>query len=370
MSENLKLSESIPSSNVKIIELYNKIENEKLIPHPDFQRKLVWKKQHKFHFIETILLNYPFPEIYLASSEIDVITLQAKEIVVDGQQRLTTIRDYIKGEGDFKEQETITPFSKLTSEQKKDFLNYYVSIRDLKDMKIDDIKEIFQRINHTEYSLNTVEKQNAQYGDGEFLLFCKQITDEDKITKDDTDILLSSDSRKFFVEFWNYTEIFDENDNSRMLALQYISTLVTTFLEPDYFHRNSKTNKYIADFNNEFPKYEIVIEKLTDVLSFIKLLNFEKGSYWFKKPNLFTLIIELSKVDLKKIKREEFKQSLLDLEDSSNKYFAKINLAEIPEDDKLYFEYAKQGINDKKQRLHRAEVIEKLISKNSEAIIK
>lgn len=368
MSENLKLSESIPSSNVKIIELYNKIENDKLISDPDFQRKLVWKKQHKYHFIETILLNYPFPEIYIASSEIDVVSLQAKEIVVDGQQRLTTIRDYIKGEGDFKNQEVITSFNKLTPEQKKEFLNYYVSVRDLKDMKIEDIKEIFQRINHTEYSLNTVEKQNAQYGDGEFLLFCKQITDVDKITKEDTDILLDEDTRKFFVEFWNYTEIFDENDNSRMLALQYISTLVTTFLEPDYFHRNSKTNKYIADFNNEFPKYEIVIQKFEEILIFIKSLNFEKGSYWFKKPNLFSLIIELSKVDITLIRISDFRQLLNDLEERSNKYFAKINLESIPEDDKLYFEYAKQGINDKKQRLHRAQVIEKLIAASSETI--
>ncbi len=314
MSENLKLSESIPSSNVKIIELYNKIENDKLIPHPDFQRKLVWKKQHKYHFIETILLNYPFPEIYIASSEIDVVYLQAKEIVVDGQQRLTTIRDYIKGEGDFKNQEVITSFNKLTPEQKKEFLNYYVSVRDLKDMKIEDIKEIFQRINHTEYSLNAVEKQNAQYGDGEFLLFCKQITDLDKITKEDTDILLDEDTRKYFVEFWSYTEIFDENDNSRMLALQYISTLVTTFLEPDYFHRNSKTNKYIADFNNEFPKYEIVIQKFKEILGFIKSFNFEKGSYWFKKPNLFSLIIELSKVDIKLIRISDFKHLLIKID--------------------------------------------------------
>jgi hypothetical protein len=199
-------------------------------------------------------------------------------------------------------------------------------------------------------------------------LFCKQITDEDKITKEDTDILLSDETRNFFVEFWNYTEIFDENDNSRMLALQYISTLVTTFLEPDYFHRNSKTNKYIADFNNEFPKYEIVIEKFRGVLNFIKSLDFEKGSYWFKKPNLFSLIIELSRVDIKTINISNFKQLLIELEERSNKYFAKINLEGIPEDDKLYFEYAKQGINDKKQRLHRAQVIEKLILESSETI--
>ncbi|HAY3539497.1 DUF262 domain-containing protein [Elizabethkingia anophelis] len=366
MSEIVKLSESIPSSNVKIIELYNKIESGKLQPHPDFQRKLVWKKQHKYHFIETILLNYPFPEIYIASSEIDVDSLEAKEIVVDGQQRLTTIRDYIKGEGDFDNQKTLKSFAELSNESKKEFLNYYVSVRDLKDLKIEDIKEIFQRINHTEYSLNTVEKQNAQYGDGEFLLFCKQITDKDEITKQDTDIVIDAETRAFFVDFWNFTEIFDDNDNSRMLALQYVSTLVTTLLEPDYFHRNSRTQKYIAEFNNEFPRYSEILETLDRVINFIISLGFNSGSYWFKKPNLFSLIVELSRANLSAINVENFIQSLNNLESLSNQYFAKIGLENMTEDNKQYFEYAQQGINDRKQRLHRGKVLEKIIIDNSE----
>ena len=368
MSDIIKLSESIPSSNVKIIELYNKIENGKLKPHPDFQRKLVWKKQHKYHFIETILLNYPFPEIYIASSEIDVDSLEAKEIVVDGQQRLTAIRDYIKGEGDFHNQTIVDSFASLSNEQKKEFLNYYVSVRDLKDLEIDDIKEIFQRINHTEYSLNTVEKQNAQYGDGEFLLFCKQITDEDEITKQDSDIILGNDLRKFFVQFWSHTKVFDDNDNSRMLALQYVATLVTTYLEPDYFHRNTKTLKYFADFNDTFPKYEEVVEKFKSVISFIYSLDLNPDSYFFRKSNLFTLMIELTKFDLGSIDISIFKQSLINLENLSNQYFAKYKLEEISEDYKLYFEYAKQGINDKSQRLHRARIISQLITNSIEAI--
>jgi hypothetical protein len=368
MSEIIKLSESIPSSNVKIIELYNKIENGKLQPHPDFQRKLVWKKQHKFHFIGTILLNYPFPEIYIASSEIDVDSLEAKEIVVDGQQRLTAIRDYIKGEGDFQNQNIVNPFSNLSNEQKKEFLNYYVSVRDLKDLNINDIKEIFQRINHTEYSLNTVEKQNAQYGDGEFLLFCKQITDEDEITKQDTDIILDNETRKFFVDFWAYTKVFDDNDNSRMLALQYVATLVSTYLEPDYFHRNTKTLKYFADFNDVFPKYDEVVQKFISVMNLIYSLKLESDSYFFRKPNLFTLIIELTNFDHSKINLNHFRESLINLENLSNQYFAKLKLEEIPEDYKFYFEYAKQGINDKNQRLHRAKVISQIITESSETV--
>ncbi|RLZ06446.1 DUF262 domain-containing protein [Faecalibacter macacae] len=363
--DNNRLPESIPSSNIKIIELYNKLETEKLIPDPDFQRKLVWKKQHKFHFIETILLNYPFPEVYIASSDIDVETLQAKEIVVDGQQRLTTIRDYIKGEGDFSDQKSIASFSSLSADQKKDFLNYYVSVRDLKDLAIEEIKEIFQRINNTEYSLNTVEKQNAQYGDGEFLIFCKQITDLDAITKQETDVLIEKELREFFVGFWSKVKVFDDNDNSRMLALQYVANLVVTVIEPDYFHRNTKTQNYISDYNNDFPQNNNVLKILKEVLEFINKIELNENSYWFRKPNLFSLIVELSRFEkIEKIDIPKFKQDLENFEILSNQYFAKIDLHLINEDYKLYFEYAKQGVNDKGQRLHRGKVVEKLITEN------
>ena len=190
-----KLAESIPSTNVKIIELYNKIDSSVLNMSPDFQRKLVWKKQHKYHFIETILKNFPFPEVYIASSEIDITNITSTEVVVDGQQ-LSTIVDYIKGLGDFKKQKTIKSFSSLENSDKKDFLNYLVSVRDLKDMELEYIKEVFMRINNTEYSLNTVEKTNAQYGDGEFVMFCKQLSEEDYSTSIEyTDSVVDSNNK-------------------------------------------------------------------------------------------------------------------------------------------------------------------------------
>lgn len=171
MSQEIKLKQSIPSNTIKIIELYNKIEANLLDTSPNFQRKLVWKKQHKYAFINTVLLNFPFPEIYIASSEIDVNNLQAKEIVVDGQQRLNTIVDYIKGINDFSNQNKLKSFSELTVLEKKEFLNYPVSMKDLKDLPEDTVKEIFRRINSTEYSLNANEILNAQFGDGEFAIF-------------------------------------------------------------------------------------------------------------------------------------------------------------------------------------------------------
>src|SRR5690554_254007 len=81
-----RLEALMPSDGVKIIELYNKLSEETLNLTPEYQRKLVWKKKYKVHFIETILMNFPFPEVYIASEEINVETMKAMEVVVDGKQ--------------------------------------------------------------------------------------------------------------------------------------------------------------------------------------------------------------------------------------------------------------------------------------------
>jgi hypothetical protein len=76
----MELNESIAPITLKIIDLYNKIDNNLLNTQPDYQRKLVWKKQHKFAFIDTILKNYPFPEIYVASADMDVVQIMVNNV--------------------------------------------------------------------------------------------------------------------------------------------------------------------------------------------------------------------------------------------------------------------------------------------------
>ena len=44
--------------------------------------------------------------------------------VIDGQQRLTTIVEYIQAKNDFSNQNKVTPFDELSVEEKKEFLNY------------------------------------------------------------------------------------------------------------------------------------------------------------------------------------------------------------------------------------------------------
>lgn len=364
----MKLKESIPSNSVKIIELYNKIDAGILDTSPDFQRKLVWKKQHKYSFIETILMNFPFPEVYIASSEMDVETLKSKEIVVDGKQRLTAILDYIKGVKDFENQRRVTPFEELTTDEKRDFLNYLVTVKDLKDIEESYIKEIFQRINSTEYSLNANERINAQYGGGEFALFCKQIVDANyTATADETDIVLERETKGLLNSFFSDNEIFTDNDKARMFDEQYAMLIVSTFLEGDYYGRSSKVNEYLEIYNSSFENYTIPLKLLTNSIITISKLGFYKNSYWFNKANLFTLIIELSKINTEKLNLQTLEQELLELETKVDLYFSDDYTIEITDNEKKYFEVARQGSHEKANRIFRGKIIKDILDKSLSA---
>ena len=69
---------------------------------PPFQRNPVWSPKQKGALIETILLEYPVPEIYMQ----DVVDESGGEthIVVDGQQRIRAVLDYIAGEFEIAEE--------------------------------------------------------------------------------------------------------------------------------------------------------------------------------------------------------------------------------------------------------------------------
>lgn len=63
-----------------------------VIIDPEFQRNFVWKTREMSQFIESIILNFPIPPLYLNQN------VKGELIVVDGRQRLTTLRKFLKNE--------------------------------------------------------------------------------------------------------------------------------------------------------------------------------------------------------------------------------------------------------------------------------
>ncbi|MCQ8833368.1 DUF262 domain-containing protein [Streptomyces malaysiensis] len=67
------------------------IEDGSLELAPDFQRGIVWKPVQKSRLIESVLLQIPLPAFYFAEDTDGLMR------VVDGLQRLSTIRDFVRG---------------------------------------------------------------------------------------------------------------------------------------------------------------------------------------------------------------------------------------------------------------------------------
>lgn len=263
----------IPSSpsTKKISDLIGMIKRGDLILQPDFQRKLVWSIRHKESFIDTILKGFPFPEIYIAQSGIDLETFQAQQVVVDGQQRLSTIISYINGELPCKK---ILHYSALDNQQKAAFLNYDVVVRDLKDASSDTIKEVFRRINLTQYRLNDIEINNAIY-EGEFISTAK-------------DILNHLDNGSF--------PLFSDNELNRMGDLNYILMIMATLEEGGYFAGNTMTGEYIVKYDDSYENAETMKDKILNLFHVIETFNLDTDSMWYRKSNFFTIFVELSKV--------------------------------------------------------------------------
>ncbi len=83
---------SITSKPVPLVTYLRRLEQGTILLNPDFQRNEVWTKEKKSQLIESLMLRIPLPMFYVSADEKNNYT------VVDGLQRLSTIRGYVIGD--------------------------------------------------------------------------------------------------------------------------------------------------------------------------------------------------------------------------------------------------------------------------------
>lgn len=83
---------SIDTKGVTMDTCLRRLEQGTIILAPDFQRKEVWSIDKKSRLIESLMLKIPIPMFYVSADEKGIFS------VVDGLQRLSTIRDFVLGD--------------------------------------------------------------------------------------------------------------------------------------------------------------------------------------------------------------------------------------------------------------------------------
>ncbi len=147
--------------------IVKRIEAQELNLQPNFQRGEVWSHAKKQRLIDSILRNWHVPPIH-------VIELSnGNQEVLDGQQRLVSIRDFVRGnlrvdghtepfDPAIAELDGFT-FAELPDPARKAFNRFTITVNAITDYEADEPGELFYRLNQP-IRLSSAEERNAFFG--------------------------------------------------------------------------------------------------------------------------------------------------------------------------------------------------------------
>ncbi|GKX64047.1 hypothetical protein SOASR032_26160 [Pragia fontium] len=347
--------------SISLLNLISDMRAEKLIPDAYFQRNLVWREIHKKEFIETILLGFPFPQIFVSKGKVDVASMKTTSCIIDGQQRTNAILDFIVNKFSVNGK----TYNDLTDDEKAIFLKYEIAVIEL-DLENDDprVVEIFKRINRTSNSLTTIEKYASEYSTVEFMLVAKLLTNQidlDSVSDGDNDnwtidpnipedFILWAKKQKVnnFPKLIIEKGIYSSRDLIRKAHLMHVLNMIATYIY-SFFNRNEKSFDMLNDPALNFSEKDEVIRIFEEAATLVLKMKLPTKSYWLNKANFFSLFIVIANVLKagKTIDLDKFKMNLALFYDN------------LPDDYRLS---ASEAVNNKKERAIRDSYLTDVIS--------
>jgi hypothetical protein len=138
-------------------------DGELIVRDPTFQRYQVWDARRKSKLIESLLLNIPIPTLFFAEDE------DNKKVVVDGQQRLHAIKEFVDNSYALTKLEVLSAlnskrFDDLTERQQRIIRNrtlrcLLISARSDAEIRF----QVFERLNQGGVPLNAQEVRHCVY---------------------------------------------------------------------------------------------------------------------------------------------------------------------------------------------------------------
>jgi hypothetical protein len=322
-----------------------------LILKPPYQRKPVWTPKQQAYLIDTILQRYIIPEIYIHR----VTTADGNTVynIVDGQQRIRSILDFISDKLPLSEE--FTPdyadytFSDLPDSLRKIIYNYTFYVREITDATEEEVRNLFKRMNRYVVPLNPQELRHATY-QGEFIKLMEQLSEE---------------------EFWAENKIVTPNEIRRMNDVQFISDLFVSMMH-GIQDKTKELDKYYERYEEDFPdktQWHKMFDKILEVIE--ELLLDIRHTRWKNKSDFYTLFIALSQITCEN--RYIPKTSYVKLRNELTKFGVKVGEAtkkdHIPKglsrDIRTYANAVTKSTTDRDRRTDRHKIIYRLVYKYS-----
>ncbi|MDA2925673.1 DUF262 domain-containing protein [Acidobacteria bacterium AH-259-G07] len=326
---------------------------------PPYQRKPVWAARQKCYLIESVLMGLPVPEIYIQQS----VSAGGRTTyaIVDGQQRVRTILQFIGAETDPEEQEynkfsldklpaqsewrNLT-FSDLSEEKQIKFIGYRFTVRFLDTDSEPEVRSMFTRLNKYLTPLNAQELRNATYT-GPLIRLVTKLADD---------------------EYWAENKIVTAASIRRMGDVEFASNLLIGVLHGPQGGSPKIVDSYYEqyeDYEDEFPGQPAATKLFNETLDIVKTLFADiRNTRWGNKTDFYTLFVGLASLlrtsDLTGRKVREVRGVLQDFANQvdlrlSNER-AKVSRSAID-----YVRAVEKGANDKRRRADRHNVLVELI---------
>ena len=192
------------SKKDKPIYIRSLLNNKKYDIDKSYQREPgAWSRQDEQYFIDSIMRGIRVPKIYLHKK-------RNKFYIIDGQQRIETIKYFINGRednrgkvryltlpSDISGRKNDVPFTKLKKNEKDKFLKYTLTASIIKRGNDEEVRELFRRLQRGN-PLTPGEKLNAMPGN--IVKLMRKLTEHSFFSKG-----LKSDKRH---KFYHIASVF------------------------------------------------------------------------------------------------------------------------------------------------------------------
>ena len=330
---------------------------------PPFQRKPVWTDKQRNFLIESILMDIPIPEVYVQVTQSDDGTEEFG--VVDGQQRLRTILQFVGIERDEDQEDEdknrfaldVLPaasahkgkrFADVAGDDRKRFFQYEICVRFLKTDDLRVVEDVFKRLNKYTLPLKAQELRNATYH-GPFGKLSEQLADD---------------------EYWAVNRIVTAAAIRRMADIEMMSDLLIGLLHGPQGGSAKIIDQYYEQYEqveDEFPEQTRIKRLFSTTLDTIKRLFPDVANVprWGNRADYYSLFVALGKLlqDHDIPSRTSEKQ----LADKLVKFAREVDqrlekpTARTSEASKKYARAIEKGSNDRARRMDRHEALAEII---------
>jgi hypothetical protein len=256
----------------KVARLHELLLSGDLNLRPEFQRNSVWPPAAKAYLIDTILHKRPIPIIYLQRS-LSAQSGRPGFAVVDGQQRLRALFEFLSGEFRLTQSGKATfankYFGTLSPSLQRAILDYEFIAEEITGYSDAEIRDTFARINRYVVPLSPQERRHALVP-GKFHTFVQMLG---------------------AWPFWREHRVFSRNQLARMRADEFAAELVILLVEGPQDKKLSVDQYYAEYFKRKFPEAGLVERRLASHLGWItKAVPTLSRTRWRKPVDLYALV--------------------------------------------------------------------------------